>query len=108
MKFTEEQIMNFDILLIILVMTIATFPSRFIPAYLIKNITIGKKFHEALRIMPFCILIAMISISVIDKEVVDYEKIGAIVLIFIFSWVFINVGLSVVLGVLLYTVMNLP
>jgi branched-subunit amino acid transport protein len=88
-------------------LAVATFPSRFLPALFIKRLAIGPDVEEALRIIPFCILVSMIAMDVAGDSTVDLQKILAVGAVIVVGWASESVGLSVVSGVAIYTVFDL-
>ncbi len=91
---------------VIVAMTVATYPVRLLPASFLKRIHISKAAKHAMQIMPFCIMVSMIVID-IATGVLVIQKFIAIALVLIISYVINNVGLSVLIGVIGYSVMFL-
>lgn len=99
--------MDPGILMIILAMTAATFPSRFLPALFIKTISIDSDVADALRIVPFCILVSMIAMDVSGGAGIELQKLAAVAIVVMIGWWSESVGLSVVGGVIVYTLLDL-
>ena len=97
--------MSMQLFWVIVLMTAATFPFRFLPALLLKQIRIPAAVDYAMQMMPFCIMVSMVTVAVIAAETMMLQKIAALIAVLVVSYVTSNVGLGVVTGVVIYSVL---
>ena len=97
--------MSMQLFWVIVLMTAATYPFRFLPALLLKQIRIPAAVDYAMQMMPFCIMVSMVTVAVIAAETMMLQKIAALIAVLVVSYVTSNVGLGVVTGVVIYSVL---
>ena len=97
--------MSMQLFWVIVLMTAATYPFRFLPALLLKQIRIPAAVDYAMQMMPFCIMVSMVTVAVVAAETMMLQKIAALIPVLAVSYVTANVGLGVVTGVVIYSVL---
>ena len=100
--------MSMQLFWVIVLMTAATYPFRFLPALLLKQIRIPAAVDYAMQMMPFCIMVSMVTVAVVAvvaAETMMLQKIAALIAVLAVSYVTANVGLGVVTGVVIYSVL---
>ena len=97
--------MSMQLFWVIVLMTAATYPFRFLPALLLKQIRIPAAVDYAMQMMPFCIMVSMVTVAVVAAETMMLQKIAALIAVLVVSYVTSNVGLGVVTGVVIYSVL---
>ena len=97
--------MSMQLFWVIVLMTAATFPFRFLPALWLKQIRIPAAVDYAMQMMPFCIMVSMVTVAVVAAETMMLQKIAALIAVLAVSYATSNVGLGVVTGVVIYSVL---